>query len=281
MDALSFIKQIKNLPTPLPVLRKIGGIVENQESTATQVVDALRLDPVTAGKVLYLANSAYKGIPRKISSLRNAVGLLGLPRIRSLVVVTRHISPVIKKPIPPFLTERYWRHSIAVALMAGSIARHYQRYGAIDEEEAYSAGLLHDIGKLVLAVYKADRLKHAYEQSLEKKGPFYEQEEPEWSHAAVGRLLAALWDLPTEISDAIFGHHSPGPHAMEHARMIAIVHVADVMAHTIGLPVFSDEPVPRIDQKALETVRLPPERLRIIAEAEMENQKKIEEDCGI
>jgi putative nucleotidyltransferase with HDIG domain len=209
--------------------------------------------------------------------LKNAAVLLGLPRVRSQVLVSRLISPVIKKTAPPFSLERFWRHSVAVALIAESIARHYQRYGAIDEQEAYSAGLLHDIGKLVLAVYKGPRLLQAYERSTKETIPFFKTEEAEWSHPAIGTLLAAPWNFPAELSDAISGHHAPNPKA-EHARIVAIVHVADVMVHTIGLSVFPDETVPQIDEKALEMVRLPPERLRIIAETEMENQKKIEDE---
>lgn len=281
MDPLSFANHSKNLPSPPSVLRKICCIVENRESTVEQVVEALKLDPVTAGKVLQLANSAFSGIPRKISSLKNAAALLGLPRVHSLILVSRQISPVIiKAPEDFFPLERFWRHSIAVALIAESIARHYQRYGAIDEQEAYSAGLLHDIGKLVLAVHHAPRLARAGELGAKESLPFYKTEEPEWSHPAMGMHLAALWNFPMELSDAISSHHAPGQRT-EHARIVAIVHVADVMVHMVGLSVFPDETVPQIDEKALEMVRLPPERLRIIAETEMENLKKIEDDCEI
>jgi putative nucleotidyltransferase with HDIG domain len=261
-------------------MRKICAVAETQGAAAEQVVEALKLDPVTAGKVLHLANSAYIDIPRKISSLKNAAALLGLPRVHSLVLVSRLISPVIEKTDSPFSLERFWPHSIAVALIAESIARHYQRYGAIDEQEAYSAGLLHDIGKLVLAVHKTQRLLQASEKSAKETIPFYKTEETEWSHQSIGKLFAAHWSFPTELSDAISGHHAPNPRA-EHARIVAVVHVADVMVHTIGLSVFPEETVPPIDEKALEMVRLPPERLRIIAETEMENLKKIENECGL
>lgn len=259
------------------MLRKICTVVENTGSTAEQVAEALKLDPATAGKVLCLANSADIGsVPRKISSVQNAVMLLGIPRVRSLVVVTQRINPVIKT-VPPFSLERHWRHSIAVALIAESIARHYQRYGAIDEQEAFSAGLLHDIGKLVLAVYKAERLARAWELSVKEKLPFYKTEEGEWLHSAIGKLLAAHWNFPTELSDAVSGHHGPVPQA-GHALIIAMVHVADVMVHTVGLSTFPDEAVPQVDGNALEMMRLPAERLRIIAETEMEHQKKIEDE---
>lgn len=281
MDPLSLTSQIKNLPSPPSVLRKICSVLENRESTPDQVVEALKLDPITAGKVLHLANYAVSGIPRKISSLKNAVSLLGLPRVHSLILVSRQLSPVVKQaPLELFSLERFWRHSIAVALIAESIARHYRRYGAIDEQEAYSAGLLHDIGKLVLAVHYPSRLAKACERGPESSIPFYKTEEPEWSHPAIGMHLAAHWNFPMELADAISRHHTPGQRA-EHARIIAVVHVADIMVHTMGLSVFPDERVPQIHEKALEIVRLPPERLRIIAETEMENLKKIEDDCEI
>jgi HD-like signal output (HDOD) protein len=282
MDAPAFVKNIKNLPTPSPVLKKICEVADNPESTPEQVVEALKLDPAIAGKILRLANTAHTGIPRRISSLRNAVALLGVSRVRSLVQVTRHVSPAMEKtaPFTLFSLERFWRHATAAALIAESIARHCQRYGAIDEQEAFSAGLLHDIGKLILVVYDAPRFLRANDQSVREKVPFFAVEEPEWSHTALGTLFAGHWDFPSELRAAISGHHGPDPQ-IEHARIIAIVHVADVMVHMIGFSTMADETVPKIDVQALELVRLPPERLRIIAETAVEELKKIEKKCGM
>jgi putative nucleotidyltransferase with HDIG domain len=281
MDAFSFINEIRTLPTPVPVQRKLRLVAADPLSGADQLVEAVRLDPVAAGRVLRMANSVPTGIPRKIASLRNAVDLLGLPRVRlALLVPRRETGQAVDAAAPRFPLDRFWRHSLAVAHIAESIARHCRRYGAVDEQEAYSAGLLHDCGLLVLAVHQARRLRSSLERGENEKTPFYKAEEPAWSHTAVGALFARRWNFPAELSAVIAGHHAPCLQK-GYNGLTAVVHVADVMVHLVGLSNFADETVPLIDGPSLDLIRLPPERLKIIAEAVVDEMKKIGNASGM
>jgi putative nucleotidyltransferase with HDIG domain len=280
MADFPFHEKISMLPTPSPVLRRISAVVSNPASSMAQVVEAVRFDPAIAGKVLRLANSAYIGMPRSVASLQNALALIGLKRVQSLVLVSQLTGLPETAGGSSLPLERFWRHSTTVALIAGSIGRHLKRYELVDEQELFSAGVLHDIGKLVLAVHVPEKLGAARLRCTNEEIPFYRAEEERFSHSAIGAMLADEWGFPPELSAAVNCHHSPRL-AGRHIRFVSIIHVADVMVHLTGSPVFENEPPPVIDESALAEVQLPPERLRIIAENEVENQARMEELCEV
>jgi putative nucleotidyltransferase with HDIG domain len=279
-DDVTFVKTMTHLPTPVPVLRHIAVVTLAADAAIDRVVEAIRQDPAVAGKVLRLANSAFTGIPGRISSLQNAVSLLGIPRVRSLVIASQFVNNAAPERPMPVSIERLWRHSTLCACIAGSIGHHLKRYGPVDDNELYSAALLHDIGKLVLAVHAPERLTGACLRSEKDAVPFYKAEDPGLPHTRAGALLADQWGFPPELLSAIAGHHEPARHK-GHFRFVAIVHVADYMAHVLGFPVVKTEVAPPLDRAAFEAVPLPLERLKIIAESEIENMKRIEKMCGM
>ncbi|MBN1131290.1 MAG: HDOD domain-containing protein [Chitinispirillaceae bacterium] len=276
MEHLPFIKNITTLPTPSPVLRRISAVVANPASSMEQVVEAVRFDPAIAGKILRLANSAYIGMPRTVASLQNALVLIGLKRVQTLVLVSQFSGLPSDRAGASLSLERFWRHSTMAALIAESIGRHLKRYVAVDEQELFSAAILHDIGKLVLAAYDGETIRLAGERAAAEGKPFFAAEEENRSHTVVGALLADQWGFPPLLSAAIARHHSPDA-AGPGAPFVSFIHVADVMSHLIGAATHENEIAPPLDPSALLAVRLPPERLRIIAETEAENQARIEE----
>jgi putative nucleotidyltransferase with HDIG domain len=272
----SLIRAIQDLPVLSPVVGRITQVVSNADSSVAAVVDALKLDPVVCGKVLRLANSAYVGIPRTISSVKNAVVLLGQKRIHSLVLASTALA-ALKKDVTglPFSLYRYWKHSIMVAMVAESIARHLKRYGPIDTEDVFSAGLLHDIGKLVLGIWNASALEGTVRKSIAGNGPFHSVEEASVSHTVAGGVLCDHWNFPQTLKSAIMFHHDPEK-AAEFRRCASIVHMADAMAHIIGFSTFEREALPQPLACAEVDVNLPPERLRVIADDALKNEKKTE-----
>ena len=269
------IKAIRDLPVLSPVAGRIAQVVSNAESSVTAVVDALKLDPVISGKVLKLANSAYVGIPRTISSVQNAVVLLGQKRIHSLVLSTTVLSALKPGRDLPFSLYRFWKHSVTVATIAESVARHLRRYSPIDTEDVFSAGMLHDIGKLVLGIWNPDALARSLAESISKNVPLYAIEEASISHTRIGGVLCDHWNFPQTLKSAITLHHAP-EQAAEAKRLVSIVHMSDVMAHIIGFSVFEREALPQPSAHAVSDVQLPPERLRVIADDALKNEKKIE-----
>ncbi|MBN1307056.1 MAG: HDOD domain-containing protein [Chitinispirillaceae bacterium] len=268
-------RAIERLPVPSSVVHRINRIISNPESSATAVAEVLRIDPTLSGKVLKLANSAYIGIPRTVSSLPHAVVLLGIKRIHSIVLTSELLAP-FRHTVPlPFSIDRFRRHAVTVAFIAESIAKHLRRYDdALDEHELFSGALLHDIGKLLAGTVDPVAVTEVYEQSKRLAIPFYRAEQDAFSHTILGLHLAQQWQFPVELTACIRGHHTAACFPELH-RAVSVIHIADVMAHLLGYALYPDEKTPAIDEAALSAVRLPVERLRVIAEDILKQQDRI------
>lgn len=274
MEKKVFEKAANHLPSLSPVIRHVLSVINDPDSSSADVARVLRLDPVIAGKVLKLANSVYAGIPSTVSSLKNAVTFLGLKRISSLVLVYGFRIDSDCSAMP-FSLKRFWRHSVSVALVAESIARYLKRYGIIDTDEVFSAALLHDIGKLVLGVISPEMISSSHNRAYSETIPFYRAEDEKINHVNIGEKTADLWHLPADLQAAIAGHHW---HIVpdNYLKLLSIIHISDIMVHILGFSVFENEMVPAIEELALREIQLPIERLRVVVDTALEDQKKIE-----
>jgi len=270
-----FIKKITDLPTLSPVAQKINEVMANPDVSAKDIVNILKLDPAITGRVLRLANSAYIGMPRAVSSLQNAVVILGQLRIYSLVLSASIFSSFKNRYLLEFDSFRFWKHSMTVAMVCESIAHYLKRYDPIETGDVFCAGILHDIGKLVLAAYKPEKIDLAYKRAKENKTPFFINEDQKLSHSRIGASVAEHWKFPQSLVNAILFHHDP-MHTEDFKKIISIVHVADIMVHIMGLNTVSEEIPPEIDNDAVSEIGLAPERLRVIALDALENEKKVE-----
>ncbi len=274
MDQKLLFRAIERIPVPSSVLCRLARVTGNPTASASDVAATLQLDPALSGKVLRLANSAYVGIPRTVSSLPNAVVLLGMKRIYALAITSELIAPLLDSSRLPFSTARFRRHSVTVAFIAEAIGRCLKRYDSLDEHELFSCGLLHDIGKLPAGTVDPEGVTSVYRRSRKLRIPFFRAEKEEMSHTALGLTLANKWHFSPELSACIRGHHTPVCFPELH-RLVSVIHIADVMAHLLGVATYPDEKAPQVDDAALEAVRLPPERLRVIGEDALKQQEKI------
>jgi len=159
-----------------------------------------------ASKILRLVNSAYYGLPQKISNLNQAIVILGFSTVKS-VALSASVGGLFTKrtDASPFDREAAWKHAIAVACIAKVIAT---RQSTIDPELAFSAGILHDMGKLILDEYFPDEMKEIMEYAQQNSLRFAESEAAliGTNHARIGGWLAQKWQLPPELVDAIATH---------------------------------------------------------------------------
>jgi putative nucleotidyltransferase with HDIG domain len=263
------------LPSPSPVLGRITAALTGQDVSVAEVVEMVKVDPGVSSRILRLANSAYIGLPRTVSSLHNAVVLLGLRRVHALVLSCSVGGIASASADLPFRLVDYWRHSVTVAMVCESVARHLKRYEPIDEGEAFCAGLLHDIGKVVVGVCLPAAARRGVAYCRRSGRPYYLAEDPEASHTKAGALLAQRWKYPPDLTAAIEMHHAPGREPT-FARMVAVVHLCDIVAHVVGMRTVAEEAVPSFDECAVARVGLEPERLRVIARDVLEDERRVE-----
>lgn len=268
------LNTLERLPVPSPVLNRIAKTIENSEISAEEIGEVIRLDPSLSSKVLKLANSAYIGMPKTISSLPRAVVILGTKRIQMLLITTGTISSLSKLSSKTFTIDRFRLHSIIVGLIAEAIAKSVKRTLSVDENEAFAAGLLHDIGKLVGLIAVPDEVIKTYEESKKKGKPYFQVEKTELSHTEIGEKVAEKWFFPKILSNCIKYHHIP-ENSGGFIGVVSIIHIADVMAHLLGCGTFLDEASLQINENSLTLIGLPIERLKVIAENILLEKEKI------
>ena len=206
-DLQGVVEKIVNLPTMPQLARQIGILVEDPNSSAGMVGDAIKRDPATAARILRIVNSAYYGVSTNVKTVNQAVSMLGFKVIRSIAVSTS--LPSAFKGLAncsAFSQERFWKHSLLTACLCKSIAK---KCRGVDPEEAFDLGLLHDIGKLVLACYAAEHMVTIVGCARENACSFdrAEQDILNTTHGEVGAWLAGRWRFPEPLVKQIRLHH--------------------------------------------------------------------------
>ena len=187
-----------------------------------------------AAKVLQLVNSAFFGLSRQVSSLSQAVNLLGLETIKALVLSAHVFSQFESARLPTHLASHLWNHSLTTGAYARAIARLEDSNQHISDH-AFMAGMLHDVGKLVLAINLFDRYSEALGLSQREGVPLVAAELKTLgvTHAEVGAYLLGLWGLPDPIVEAVAFHHYPAECPAECFIPLTAVHVADILEHDL------------------------------------------------
>jgi len=224
--------QVKAFPGMPDTSAKLMTMLKDSESSAAQIESVLKYDPGLTANILKLTNSAYFGIPSKVSSVKQAVVLLGWKRLLQLVM-TMCMSTVMKKPVPGYDLPRgeLWRHSVAVSVAAELVVKALKIPGA---DEVFTAALLHDVGKLVLGGFVQDDLKQI--ESMVSKGIAFEVAEfivLGTDHAHIGARILEKWSFPENLVNAVNWHHDPET-CENHCTFSDIVHVANILGLMIG-----------------------------------------------
>jgi putative nucleotidyltransferase with HDIG domain len=232
---------VRDLP-PLPsVVLELVQSLGNEELSATQYSAKISRDQALAAKTLRVANSSFYGRGRQVRSVAEAIVVLGLRTVRG-VVTAAGLADTFRRS-PGFDHYAFWRHSIGSALCAQALA---VELGRDDVDLTFTVGLLHDIGRLALASAFAPAYAEVEQWRCDKDCPDGEAERAVLGidHAEVGGLIARQWNFAPAIVDAILQHHSP-PAAAE-VTLTGIAHVADAIAHALGLAGNADEAVPTL-----------------------------------
>jgi putative nucleotidyltransferase with HDIG domain len=263
------IRQIRDLPTLPEVVLRVTEMVNNPRVSAKDIGKVIAHDQVLTARLLKLVNSSYYGFPSEITKITTAIVILGFNSIKQLLLSTAVFDLFGKDRIEGFDRVDLLRHTIATAIASRMIGR---EMGYSDLEELFVAGLLHDIGKVVMDRYFHEDYREILHRTLEKDITFHtaEQDVCDCDHAVLGQLLARHWRLPEKLASIIAHHHNPEA-AGQYGREAAIVHIADILAKAKRIGSGGDRVMPKLDMWSWELLALHPSTLETIL-AQLEDE---------
>ena len=249
------IANVEDLPTLSRTIFKITETINNPQSSAKDLAEVITDDQILTARLLRLVNSAFYGFPQRISTVTEAVILLGFDAIRNLLLTTSVFDIFIKGGARDSLSqEELWDHSLGCAVGAKAIGSYLL---CEKVEELFVAGLLHDIGKIVEMIYLRDDFAKVLTIVSHKNIPIVAAEDYAlgYNHAQVGELLAKRWNLPPKLVSAIAHHHQPRL-AGEFSKAASIVHLADILCRALCMGSGGDNKIPPLEKNAWDALSL-------------------------
>lgn len=204
------IGRIRSFPTIPSLYFEVLKELRSPDPSAQRVGEIVAKDMAMCTKILQVLNSSFYSLPRQITDTTEAVNVLGFEMVKSLVLCIQVFSQFDKiKPVY-FSIDKLWRHSTSVAHAARKIAR-FEEMGERVAEEAYTAGLLHDIGKLILVTNFADQYRQVQENSRRNQTLICDAEKEAFgaTHAEIGAYLLGIWGMPLSLAETTAFHHFP------------------------------------------------------------------------
>jgi putative nucleotidyltransferase with HDIG domain len=268
------LARVRALPTLSASALRVGALSRDARSGAGDFEQAIRPDPALTANLLRIANSAYIGLRCEADSVRQAVAMLGVKRTSELAAAAA-LAPAIPQRVPGYemTAADFWLHSIAVAVLAERMALELDLAA---RESIFTAGLLHDVGKLAAGSFVAEVSGPILSRSRSGVALVVaEREVLGIDHAEVGAAVAEAWRLPPAAALAARWHHAPGEAPQEAERTVVdLVHLADALAHALGLGGDVGELARTVDRGAEERSGL---RLRILERVAAESLEEIRE----
>ncbi len=264
INILSLVNTTVELPTMPEVLTKINEVTAGANASADTVAAVVSKDPAVAANMLRIVNSAYYGLPVRVSSIKLAVSVLGFNMTKKVALKAAVFSTFGKKrePIQHFDPLAFWKHAIYTGVAARALGQQSEQFADSNAEDLYIAGLLHDIGKIILLERACPKYLACLRKAAQSGRPQHEVEMEEFgfTHADVGSVLAIKWSLPEDLAIAIRYHHAPHKDPF-HRSLSSLIHLADSLAWQAGKPSTIGTAAPHVDRDVFATVGVDQEQL--------------------
>lgn len=263
LDPLDILRKDHQLPALPQVFLELQQAIGATSTSAADLAEIISQDPGLTAFLLRMVNSAFYSLPMQIDTISRAVTVVGVNQLSTLAVGTSVMSLFKDVPADVLDMEQFWKHSVACGLIARRLSR---VTGKGDPERAFVAGLLHDIGQLVLLQAEPERASAVYAHALRNDSFLFveEKERLGFDHATLGGMLLRKWNFPFVLVAAVLEHHQPK--ADQKDSEPALVHCAEIIATGLGIGTSGEYFVQPPDRDVWEAMDLTPERVDEMAQ---------------
>lgn len=279
-----FVDEIKrviesSIPTSSGIVAKVINTILNHSATAKDLADVIEHDPPLTARILKVANSTYYGASSGISSLQRAVVVLGFDTIKELATTVAFFNSLSQKTANDIDLKGLWYHSTGTANACHSVASHMR----IERPDvAYIAGLLHDIGKIIMALSFPDHYRNALNLAAIQQTPIIQAEQKLFNidHTMIGKVLSDMWRLPNTIGTAILYHHSPSDISKGSQTLARVTELGDFICRKIKIGNPGDNLAPTPSRETLALMGASPtlckENYKIVFQRVFQSKAEIE-----
>ena len=265
MTPEELIDRVVDLPTVSPAAVKLMSLLNKPDVQTKDVVDIVRYDTILSLKLLRVCNSALLSRGEPIASLEQAVQRLGYYELYRLVLALT-VGKSLSRQLPGYAIDQkgLWRHSLATGL-AAEMVQSVSKVVEVEASVAYTAGLVHDLGKLALDNALSPEVGAAVRLEVEQNGLSTLEAERkilQTDHSEIGAILLRRWNMPESIIEATANHHAPV--LSPKPQLSAVVHVANCLAHEVGAGAGRDSHAVRVNEQAAVVLGIGPEKLALL-----------------
>jgi len=254
---LAKLERIHNLPTLPIVMTKLSAALDNVDCSINEIVKILNNDPAISTQILKTVNSPLFAIGgAKITTLQVAITRLGFREVKNIALSTSVFKMFDGVKSTLFDRKSFWKHCLCTSLAALELGAVKGNHRLFPKDELHLAGLVHDIGKIVLDAHFADIFEEAIKLAMTAKIPLFEAERLILGidHSELGHKIAEKWNLPPVADAAILFHHDPENAPEAHRHIVNIVHMANYIVNTQDLGTGGDIAAPVFKRQVLEAL---------------------------
>ncbi|VAW69250.1 metal dependent phosphohydrolase [hydrothermal vent metagenome] len=235
-DLVKGVVKLISLPE---IYIRVTQVLEDQNHNAKQLGEIISHDPALTARILRIVNSAYYSLANKVELVSRAVSIVGEEDLRNLVLATSAVDTFKRIPNQLVDIDLFWRHSIHTGIISRLLSKHCN---ILHGERLFVAGMLHDIGKLVLYYKEPELSQQVLLHAAESEGLLYKSEKEiiGFTHGDVGAALISAWKLSDTLKEVVAYHHTP-LNAKKHPVETAIVHTANCIVNAISPDIEQDE----------------------------------------
>lgn len=235
-EILNLVKHVQPFPK---VARRVMELLADAETDARSLAEVIQYDQVITANVLKICNAPYFGLSRKVSSLQEALVVIGDETLKDIIITSSSARFYKGEVGAGYELEQgeLWRHSVAVGILAKHLVGKIKE---VDNGSAFTAGLLHDIGKRFLSSFVSDDFQRIMAKVNQEKCSWVEAEKEiiGITHAELGGIILKRWEFPEDIQRAVMGHHDPD--ALSKEPLTALVALANALVISMGIGVGAD-----------------------------------------